>query len=184
MDDHIQAAIFSPSWKGAKEGVSLICVLLCGKLDGKLNPLKIEEDLPYSFDQTPPSNSSCPRIVAAQSGVPSEINAALEQQPHLKQQPPSSSSHTKMYSEKKQLWHLIKAIRHVAVPFLAGLRMQKGVLTIFSEHSEIILKHFFFTFSGRVQLNNPSFTNKVHFVIKFAIQQKADETFPFFGIFL
>ena len=50
MDDHIQAAIFSPSWKGAKEGVSLICVLLCGKLDGKLNPLKIEEDLPYSFD--------------------------------------------------------------------------------------------------------------------------------------
>ena len=50
MDDHIQAAIFSPSWKGSKEGVSLICVLLCGKLDCELNPLKIEEDLPYSFD--------------------------------------------------------------------------------------------------------------------------------------
>ena len=49
MDDHIQAAIFFPSWKGAKEGAGLICVLLCGKLDGELNPVKIEEYLPYSF---------------------------------------------------------------------------------------------------------------------------------------
>ena len=41
--------------------------------------------------------------------------------------------------------HLIEAIWHVAVPFLASLRMQKGVLTIFLEHFEgITLKRFFY----------------------------------------